>query len=172
MLTLAQAACVGTLLLGLLSAGQARSQPPPCAAGALGASEVLRCALSQSPEVRAEQQALNALSGKRITAGTLLPNHPMVAASFAYRRPQDPGGEAAGQAFFNWYVTLSQEIEIAGQRGVRLDVADAALSAQVRRVAAAEQETAAAALSAYYSLLAAREELRLASNPTPLQPGV
>jgi len=164
MLTLSQAVCVGTLLLGLLSAGRVRSQPSQCASGALGPSEVLHCALGRSPEVRAEQQALKALGGKRVSAGTLLPNHPTVAMSFARRRPQESGGEAVGQSFFNWYVTLSQEIEIAGQRSARVDVADAALAAQVRRVAVAEQETAAAALSAYYNLLAAREELRLAEE--------
>lgn len=166
--TLSQAACIGTLLLGLLSAGQASSQPPEyayaCAAGALGPSEVMHCALGLSPEVRAEQQALHALEGKRITAGTLLPNHPTVAVSAAHRRPPDATGQAPGQTFVNWYVTLSQELEIAGQRGARLDVADAALAAQVRRVAVAEQETAAAALSSYYNLLAAREELQLATE--------
>lgn len=164
MLTCFRQVCAATLLLGLSSAGSVRAQPTPCTADSLGPSEVLRCALAQSPEVRAEQQALKALSGKRIAAGTLLPNHPLVALSFARRSPREPGGEAAGSTYFNWYVTLSQELEIAGQRSVRLDVADAALAAQTRRVAVAEQETAAAALSAAYSLLAAREELRLAEE--------
>lgn len=170
--TLSQAACVGALLLGLLSAGHARSQPPVCASGALGPSEVIHCSLGLSPEVRAEQQALKALEGKRITAGILLPNHPTVAVSVAQRRPQDLNGEATGQAFVNWYVTLSQEIEIAGQRGARLDVADAALAAQVRRVAVAEQETAAAALSSYYNLLAAREEMQLATELAEVATGL
>ncbi|MBL9007232.1 MAG: TolC family protein [Myxococcales bacterium] len=91
----------------------------------------------------------------------LLPSHPVVALSFAHRRPQGP--EATQGTFFNWYVALSQEIEIAGQRGARLELADAEMAAQVRRVAVAEQEAAAAALSAYYELIAAREALRLAA---------
>lgn len=59
-------------------------------------------------------------------------------------------------------ITLSQELEIAGQRGARLDLVDAEMAAQVRRVAVAEQQAAAAALAAYYELLGSREALRLA----------
>jgi cobalt-zinc-cadmium efflux system outer membrane protein len=153
---------MGTLLLSLLGVGRADTQPPRCAASPLGPAEVVQCALAQSLEVRTEKQALKALSGRRIAAGTLLPSNPTVAVSLAYRRPQELTAETAEQTtFFNWYVTLSQEIEIAGQRGARLDVADAAMAAQVRRVSVAQQESVAAMLSAYYNLLAAGEELRL-----------
>lgn len=64
----------------------------------------------------------------------------------------------------NWYVTLTQELEIAGQRGTRLAVVDAEALAQLRRVAVAEQETAATALTAHAEVLAAREELELAAR--------
>jgi len=61
-------------------------------------------------------------------------------------------------------VILSQEVEVAGQRGARIDHADAAAEAQARRVRVAEQEVAAAALVAYYEALASQEALRFASQ--------
>jgi cobalt-zinc-cadmium efflux system outer membrane protein len=61
-------------------------------------------------------------------------------------------------------VILSQELEIAGQRGARLDAADAVAAAQARRVGVAEQEVAAGALTSYYEALAAQEGLRFATD--------
>lgn len=143
----------------------ALSQPPACA-GPLDARTVLRCALVQSPELRLARQELAVLAEKRVSAGTLLPNHPVVIASVADRRlfrgaPQEPQAPV-----LNWYVTLSQEIEIAGQRGARLRESEAENAAQLRRVAVAEQEVAASALSAYYEVLAAAEEVRLTEDMT------
>lgn len=134
------------------------SQTGPCA-GPLDAEKVLRCALARSPELRLARQELAVLAGKRVSAATLLPAHPAVTASVAERRLFGGGTQAP---VLNWYVTLSQEIEIAGQRGARLKEAEAGTAAQLRRVAVAEQEVAASALSAYYEVLAAAEEVGLA----------
>ena len=132
--------------------------------GPLDAEGVLRCALSRSPELRLARQELNVLAGKRVSARTWLPAYPVVTASVVDRRllpgaPQEPQAPVT-----NWYVTLSQEIEIAGQRGARLKESEAETAAQLRRVAVAEQEVAAGALSAYYEVLATREEVRLAED--------
>jgi outer membrane protein TolC len=120
--------------------------------------------LRRVPEVRAEEQALAALRGRRSAAGTLLPSYPTLAVSLAQRTQRGANAATAQEHVrtLNWYVTLSQEIEVAGQRGVRLDVADAAVAAQVRRVAVAQQEVIAAALTAYYSLWSAQREQQLA----------
>jgi cobalt-zinc-cadmium efflux system outer membrane protein len=64
----------------------------------------------------------------------------------------------------NWSVALSQELEIAGQRGVRVDVADAEAAARARRVGVAEQEVAAGALTAFYEAVATQEALRFAAE--------
>lgn len=153
-------ACIGSWGVGVRVAC---GTPNPCGP-VLSSIEVIRCALAQSPEVRAEEQALAALRGRRSAAGTLLPSYPTLAVSLAQRTQRGANAATAREQVrtLNWYVTLSQEIEVAGQRGVRLDVADAAVAAQVRRVAVAQQEVIAAALTAYYSLWSAQREQQLA----------
>lgn len=146
------------------AATQQSMSPHSLCTGPLDVGAVLRCALSRSLDLRMARQELAVLAGKRVTAGTWLPGHPVVAASAADRRlftgaPQEPQTPVT-----NWYVILSQEIEIGGQRGARLNAAEAERAAQLRRVAVAEQEVAAGALSAYYEALAAGEEVRLAAD--------
>lgn len=141
--------------------------PPQASAGAacagpLGARELVGCALAQSLEVRAARQALAGLVGQRRRAATLLPTNPVLAASVADRRLFRNDAAGGSAVALNWYLTLSQELEIAGQRGARLCEADAAYAAQLRRVAVAEQETAAAALSALFDALTADAEVGLA----------
>lgn len=162
-------------LLALVCGGAAgaaepvRAAPPPesesaACAGPLGARELVGCALVQSLEVRAARQSLAGLVGQRRRAATLLPTNPVLAASIADRRLFRSDAAGGSAVALNWYLTLSQEIEIAGQRGARLCEADAAYAAQLRRVAVAEQETAAAALSALFDALAADAEVVLAQQ--------
>jgi outer membrane protein, heavy metal efflux system len=122
------------------------------------ANAVVRCALAASPEVRETRAQLDASAGRRATAGVLLPSNPTLTATASNRRRPPP--EQA--SVLNWSVVLSQELEIAGQRGARIDQADAATEAQARRAKVAEQEVAAAALIAYYEVLAAQETHRFA----------
>jgi cobalt-zinc-cadmium efflux system outer membrane protein len=131
---------------------------PPGCAGALDPERVVRCALAVSPDVRRAREQLAAIAGRRSTAAVVLPSNPVVSATIANRRRPPP--EAA--EVLNWNLALSQEIEIAGQRGTRIDTADAEASAQLRRLAVAEQEVAAGALAAYYEMVAAQEGVRFA----------
>jgi cobalt-zinc-cadmium efflux system outer membrane protein len=136
----------------------APGQPTGCR-GPLDAETVARCALAASPEVREARERLAAISGRRTSAGIWLPSNPTVSATLSNRhRPPPP--EAV--SVLNWNVVLSQELEIAGQRGARLDAADAEAAAQARRVGVAEQEVAAGALTAYYDAVAANEAGRFA----------
>jgi hypothetical protein len=70
-----------------------------------------------------------------------------------------------GQAVINWYATLSQEIEIAGQRGARERAADAEREAQEKAVARTDREVAAAAWRAYFEAIAGRDEVSLGLPP-------
>ncbi|MDW8282246.1 MAG: TolC family protein [Myxococcales bacterium] len=123
----------------------------------LSRAEVVVCALQQATEVRRARQELAGLMGQRQAAGTWLPDRPVASLALAERVP--PGGTEG--RVLNWYLSLVQEVEIAGQRSWRLEVADARLAAGLRRLAAAEREAAAGALSAYYTALAAQEEVHL-----------
>jgi cobalt-zinc-cadmium efflux system outer membrane protein len=61
------------------------------------------------------------------------------------------------QSDTNWYATLSQELEIAGQRSARRAQADAALHAQASALVATERDVATQAWRAYFEALAARD---------------
>lgn len=122
---------------------------------------VVACALAQSPALRLEQQETQVLLGQRLRARSLLPTHPLVQVSFAGRRPPSVPGATDPATTLNWYVTLSQEIEIAGQRGARVRAAELSISAQGRRVFITAQEVVAQALTTYYELLAAQEAVEL-----------
>jgi cobalt-zinc-cadmium efflux system outer membrane protein len=132
-------------------------------AGPFDAATAVRCALGRSPEVREARDELAAIAGRRVAAAVWLPSNPVVGATVARRRADDDAGAARGPVL-NWSATLSQEIEVGGQRGARLQVADAEAAAQIRRVAVAEQDVAAQALSAYLEAVAAREALRLSEE--------
>lgn len=106
----------------------------------------------------AEERTSAAVEARRIGASLLLPSNPTLAGTIG--RSSSPI-EGEGVA---WTATLSQEIEIAGQRGARLDVADGERDAQRARVVSTSREVAAAALDAYFDALAAAEEKRLADR--------
>src|SRR4051812_21584426 len=124
--------------------------------GPLSTATVVRCAVAASAEVQRARHSLSAVAGRRVAAGVWLPSHPVVAATLSRRRtPEDVTA-------VNWSVTLSQELEIAGQRGARVAAADAEAAAAVRRLAVIEQEVAAMVLGALLEAAAASEALRLA----------
>jgi cobalt-zinc-cadmium efflux system outer membrane protein len=132
-------------------------------AGPFDAATAVRCALGRSPEVREARDELAAIAGRRIAAGVWFPSNPVVGATVARRRADDEAGGSRGPVL-NWSATLSQELEVGGQRGARLQVAGAEAAAQIRRVAVAEQDVAAQALAAYFEAVAAREALRLSEE--------
>ena len=136
-----------------------RKGAPACARPS-GAEAIVRCALAASPEVRVARAHLDAAAGRRETAGVLLPSNPTLAGTASNRRRPPP----EDLSVLNWSVSLSQELEIGGQRAARVDEADASIAAQARRVKVAEQEVAAAALIAYYEVLAAQESARFATQ--------
>jgi outer membrane protein, heavy metal efflux system len=157
----AAASAVAVLAYGASAAAEPRSLPTrDSCAGPLDAAAVVRCALAASPEVAQASAELAAVAGRRQTAQVWLPSNPQIAGTVSRRRIDVPGGTTA----LNWSATLSQELEVAGQRGLRVEAADAQAAAQRRRLVVAEQEVAARALGAYYEALAARESLSLASE--------
>lgn len=119
-------------------------------------TNVVRCALNASLSVRAEQKTVDALQGRRTASGLILPSNPVLTLSGGRRSVSGAVPDAT-----NWYATLSQEIELAGQRASRLRAADAALAAQEKRVLLTKRETAVLAWSAFFEALAAREQQRL-----------
>jgi cobalt-zinc-cadmium efflux system outer membrane protein len=141
------AACFGI-------APSASGEVPELCTNPLTAATVIRCALARSPEVRRARLDLDVVAAQRMTARTLLPQRPVLSVSAGQRW-------AAGATAFDAYVALSQEMEVGGQRSLRLDEVDAASAAAIRRIHATEHEVAAAAVAAYWRYVAARQRVVL-----------
>jgi outer membrane protein, heavy metal efflux system len=120
-------------------------------------TNVVACAVAASYALAAETSAKEAAEGRRTAVSPLLPSNPVVSV-LGGRRWQ--GGESG----YHWQGSLSQEIEIAGQRGLRRDAAEADVEAQSRRVVARRREVALDAWTAYFDAIAASEEQRLATR--------
>jgi outer membrane protein, heavy metal efflux system len=140
------------LLLALAGPPDAPPSASVCT-GTLGRDRVVECALAASPAVQAASLGVEALAGRRTAARTVLPSNPSVEVTAAARRSM-----WSGERDVNVYGRLSQELEIAGQRRKRVAVVDAEIDGQQRRVDAVRREVAAAALHAYYELVASLEE--------------
>ncbi|MBS2012529.1 MAG: TolC family protein [Deltaproteobacteria bacterium] len=142
-------------------AGPARSARADTACTTVDRTTIARCALAASLATRSEQFALQSYEGRRRAAGVLLPSNPAVALGGGYTI--DPSVASADRQVL-WSVTLSQELEIAGQRGKRLDVVGAERRAQEARLEIVRRETAASAWIAYFDALSAIEEARVAAR--------
>jgi outer membrane protein, heavy metal efflux system len=120
-------------------------------------ANVVLCALRASLPVRAEQQTVEALDGRRRTVGALFGANPVVTLT---------GGKhtLGSEQGYTWFASLSQELEIAGQVGARRGDVDAQLDAQRGRVTFTEREVSVAAWTAYFDYLAAQEKQRLAER--------
>jgi cobalt-zinc-cadmium efflux system outer membrane protein len=128
-------------------------------AGPLDSTAVVRCALANSPAVAEARHHLAAVDGRRTAAGVWLPSNPTLAGTLAHRRRRPEDVTA-----LNWSVTLAQEFEVGGQRGIRIAGAQAEAEAAARRVTVAEQEVAAAALAAFFEAAAATQALEFADE--------
>lgn len=120
---------------------------------------VVRCAVTTSPAVRGERLDVEAAEGRKTAVSPFLPSNPTVSFSTARRF-----GTVSQPGTFNWYGSLSQEIEIAGQRGLRREAADLDVAARRWRVVAVRRDVAANVLTAFYDALAAERLQRLAAR--------
>lgn len=118
-------------------------------------TNVVTCAIRASLALRSEEQGKEVLGGRRIAVSPLLPSNPLLSVTAGHR------SASSGLTAFNWYATLSQEIEVAGQRGTRRDAVDAAIAAQDKRALVARRRAALDAWTAYFEASAAQEEKQL-----------
>jgi outer membrane protein, heavy metal efflux system len=145
------------VFLSALAASVCLVSPHSRACSVITRANVVPCALSQSIETRGEQEALVAAQGRGQAASTILPSNPTVSLGVG-----QPIGYDVSWNAFTWNVSLAQEVEIGGQRGHRIDVANSERSAQARRVVATQRQIAREVLHAYFDALAARERGALA----------
>ena len=148
-----------TAILAMSGATQENSCAPPWTS-----QQVVTCALSRSPEVQRAEAELAALAGRRTSEARLLSSNPTLALTGAQRRALSGESEAAGTTVLNWTATLSQEVELAGQRSARLDAVNGERKAQAQRVWAARQSVSWMALRAWQVARVSEEAARLASD--------
>lgn len=141
-----------SLLLGcLLASPNARAQPAaadPTATG-LTFDRAIALALERSPQVQSQSAELRRAEAE-LLGSRVYPFNPVIEASQARR---DDGLEQTHDR----EVGISQEVEIAGQRGKRIAVASGSLEAIRLRVSRARQELAASVGEAFVLALQARE---------------
>src|SRR5262245_51312279 len=118
---------------------------------------LIPCVLGNHPAAQVAKLSVKAARGRLLATRPLLPANPVFSVLGAYRRGPDA---AAG----NYYLTLSQELEIGGQRGRRIAVGDAELGAEEERGHIVVRDLAQAAWQVYFSLLAARAQQALAER--------
>lgn len=152
---------VVTSMHGTASAQQALS----CAAR-VTRHNLVPCALRASLLVGAEQHEVQAAAGRRLAVSSLVPSNPVLSLS-AGRRSLSRSADN-----YDWDANLSQELEVAGQRGIRRDAAQAEIDARTRHLTQVRREVAASAWLAFFEALSAREEQRLASSLTTATQGL
>lgn len=129
------------------------ASPGPACQGPLSRDALVACVLAEHPSVRAAEAGREAAAGRKLAARTVLPSNPQVEITAARRV-----GLWNGERDTNIYGRLSQELEIAGQRRKRIAAADAGIAVAERQVELTRRDLVAAALSAYFELLAAQAQ--------------
>ncbi|MBX3188308.1 MAG: TolC family protein [Labilithrix sp.] len=147
-------------LILLLSPASARAEGSASGCAVVTRANVASCAVAASASVAAEREGVAAAGGRRAAAAPWFPSNPTL--SFrGGRRAADSEGRGP---VFNYYASLSQEIDVSGQRGSRRSAADAEVAARTSDVVATKRRVAAHAYAAYFDALAARDALEVAKR--------
>ena len=147
---------VSLLLACLLASPNARAQPAAADPAATGLTfdRAIALGLERSPQIQSQSAELRRAEAELLRA-RVYPFNPVIEASRARR---DDGQEQTHDR----EVGISQEVEIAGQRGKRVAAASGSLDAIRLRVSRARQELAANVGEAFVLALQARELEELA----------
>lgn len=139
------------------SASVTRAEAPqPCAAE-INRHNVVECVLTRSAMLAAERERVAAAKGRERAVSPLLPSNPQLALSGGRR--SIPADKAT-----NWYGTLSQEVEIAGQRSVRRSAASSERTAVEQDLHAVTRNVSRDAWIAYFDAIAMGELLALSER--------
>ncbi len=122
--------------------------------------QAIQHAFARNPEIRAAEARLGEALG-RLTGAETYPYNPTVQGRAASRQ----GG---GQSSADFRVFLDQRLEIAGQRGSRIDAASAELAAERARVLREKRLLAARVHLAFVTALEAQELLEVSLRDTEL----
>jgi len=99
------------LSLGLAPTRVSRGEGPP-SCSKVARENLVRCALGSSLVVQVERKELEVAQAREVAVSPLLPANPVLALTAA--KPTNSSFNS-----YDWSASLSQEIEVAGQRGLR-----------------------------------------------------
>jgi len=149
------------VLLGLASAacatGAFARETASCAV--VTRAKLSACALDASASLESERWLHEAAQGRLDAASPWLPANPSLAVTGAQRT--EAGGD---RTVINWTATLSQQLEVAGQRGARRAAASAELEVVERGRTVLARDVVAHAWESYFEVLAARERVGVADK--------
>ncbi len=138
-------------LIAVLMVPQARGDEPP--AQRLTLEESVAEAFTRSPSLRAKRALLDQAEGRLVIAKTY-PFNPALTAEVGRRT-------SSGASVYDRNVAVTQEIEIAGQRGLRHDEFSAELEAARAEFRREERLLSAGVRGAFVLALEARERLEV-----------
>jgi outer membrane protein, heavy metal efflux system len=132
---------------------------------AMTVGEAVETALKNNPDIQAVRLEKDAAQGRLDQAGLLLKSNPVVEGSLS-RKDTVPGG---GEKVTNHAFSLSQEFEIAGQRGLRIDAARSGMEKAAQDIRDRERVLIAEVKDSFTQALASKRKVELAGEAVRLQ---
>jgi cobalt-zinc-cadmium efflux system outer membrane protein len=132
---------------------------------AITLNEAIEAALKNNPELQSVRLEQGAAQGRLDQAGLLLRSNPVIEGSRS-RKDTVPGG---GEKATNYGLSLSQEFEIAGQRGLRVEAARSGMEKAARDIQDRERVVVAEVKNAFAKALAMKRRKELAADALKLQ---
>jgi len=132
---------------------------------AMTLSDAVETALKNNPEIQAVRLEEGAAQGRLDQAGLLLRSNPVIEGSVSRKDTLPEGGEKVK----NYGLRLSQEFELAGQRGLRVDAARSGREKALLDIRDRERVLVAAVKDAFARALAAKRKISLAGEAVKLQ---
>ncbi len=134
-------------------------------AHAVTLNEAVETALKNNPGIQAVRLEEGAARGRLDQAGLLLRSNPVIEGSLSKKDTLPDGGEKAA----NYEVRLSQEFELAGQRGLRIDAARSGMDKVAQEIRDRERILIAGVKDAFARALAAKRKIELTDEALRLQ---
>ncbi len=119
--------------------------------------ECIKIAIENNLQIAAARKGLGTAEAERIKASLLLPSNPELQSSIGSRNA--PAGRNT-----DYSVSLSQELQVYGQRQKRINVSNKKIERVGFEIADVERTVVAKIKTAFYDVLTAREILKLREN--------
>ncbi len=132
---------------------------------AITLTEAVDIALRNNPDMQSVRLETDAAQGRLDQAGLWLRSNPVIEGSRS-RKDVVPGG---AEKDTNWGVRLSQEFEIAGQRGLRVDAARSGMEKAAQDVRDRQRILIAEVKDSFAKAIAAKRRVALAEETVRLQ---